>query len=1230
MKKENDSILLRVSETCLSDNAAVTGCNYCKKIGMPILIARYAVRGNESSLFNPTMKADDRVADAMPWDLRPDRTINIQHDRSQQNQTSENEESITLPSFAEYILRRPRQGYLYVYDEINGGEWKGYYIDPKGYIKSDILSNPTSLSSGEGFSCNSNPENVAFGSVITLPFPEISRKVYLAYVESAWSYEWRNKIAKDEKWRKSHMQSFIMSSNCSGSDIYPIEQLEELIFEYSNDTLMVQMDNNNLLFSEILGLFGSIQSIARYTKETIINHAKKHHYPTPFILALHDDIGITLHLNELRVAQQLMLQDKMKDPEIKRRHLCVTSLMSLESSIRSSPYAAVKYDGVPRAKSLGKKMWELVSADDLTEKKPITDDFHVEGIADGCTYKYWLQKEAMEKALDKERLHEDPFSYGHYDAQDREFLIPTGGQKLREAWDAQAAAQEQIAKEFYQSKYFDYNQYYYDKIKIINESENVKNVSFRLDIDYCWWLKNKLFLALECYDNDDLCHRSVATSLLSRALIGGIISQASRDLWKQFHDAPEEKNNTTIIKGILGWNDELAKKLQEFLATDTAGSVDNKKKPKTIFEEFYIKEIGKLVKKLNSLYKDKNKIIDKDFSQKALNAFKTMHESAQEIADTLESTHHAIITSEQYIATNGLTEEIRSRANNKAIKYSQYEFHSSGLRVTQFKTLRIMHAHRMACMDIVAHVKSLEAINNKVLSRTAIIESLETKYALLSRQMFAINNMERHIVFIERPIVDFFDDITRLKAQKVSDQLKNIKNNPITVYDKNSDPGSTKIDEKTIKYNNPDIDLYSNSLMEQAIIYCDNNAFVIENNAKNISAIEDNITPSSSAAEQLDKEIALKKYNQILRAEYTKSINGDFRNRWVGRLSRLAVYWGFIESFEKLSKNPTDIQAWWKMSSSVVFVVQSYFDVWEQAAKTRLAYLDAAQKAEITIQGTAPEYLITGSKVAGAEAQFAKLWSKRIGVLGSTISIIDGLRELAHAQDMSQHGELRRDVLLTEVKGWMSIASGFIGIILIDTVFLGGALAIFAFAIALWLLPSTDTLIPLGVRNWLRRSLFKLPDDHARYFPFANWEEEQAAFKTMLKGIEISTKIVKGYDGYRLTVTMDTPLEISTNFKYLLEVKVDNFFYKTFEWKIEKEKYYFIDIVDYSYEGVSIESDINELKNLDVNEKNHNIEKDVEFDIKSMVYKHQPKIVRILIMQLNEEVIDSYIFDVES
>ena len=359
------------------------------------------------------------------------------------------------------------------------------------------------------------------------------------------------------------------------------------------------------------------------------------------------------------------------------------------------------------------------------------------------------------------------------------------------------------------------------------------------------------------------------------------------------------------------------------------------------------------------------------------------------------------------------------------------------------------------------------------------------------------------------------------------------------------------------------------------------------------------------------------------------------RDRWVGRLSRLAIYWGFIESFKKLCKNPTDLQAWWKMSSSVVFVTQSYFDMWEQAAKKRIAYLNAAQKAEIEIQGIAPEYLITGSNVANAEAQFAKLWSKRIGVLGSIISIVDGLCELAHADEMSRHGALRGDVLITEAKGLLSIASGIVGIILIETVFVGGLLAIFAFAIALWLLPSTETLLPLGIRNWLRRSLFKLASDNARYLPFKTWEEEQSAFNTALKGIEIDTDIIESYDYYRLTITMTSPIETSTNITYSLALENSYYFEPVFEFGLghntkNNEEKYEIKARNISNKRTRIPEKLNGTKNPNIKKEAHNTKTTITLDVKKNEYINKSGAAILLIKQSSsDEIIDSYTFKLE-
>ena len=1290
MGEEHFDLKLIATERCHPDQPSSDSCTYCKKQGMPILIARYAVRGKAVSSFMPIMPANDKVAQAMPWDLRPKRTIDVQRldttGEGDNSQIIEVFDPVTLPSFAEYILRRPRKGYIYVYDEIYGGQWRGYYIDHKGYIKSEKLGEPTSLLDTDEFSCNSNPDNVALGSIITLPNPNISRVVYLTYVEAPWSAEWREKIAKDENWRKSHMQSFTMSAQCSGPDIYPIDQLEKLVFEYSSDILMFRYDSSNTLLKTISNTIKGQHSISEHTKKTLIKQAADNHYPTPFIFALHDDVGITLHLNELRVAQQLMIQDQQQNPEEKRRRLCITSIMSLEESICTSPYARVTYDpskdekvtlsteewqekhgiskinageityGTPQSNIVA-DLWEKISPTSLTEKKPIPKDFRVDGIAGGKTYEQCLQADRQQREDDKKFAHEHVFlnAMSHNSGNNG---APTANLteagKLESYWDDQYQAQEQLVKEFYSDKYFLYKSYYQQKEKMLAEGKRIKEISERLDIDYCWWLENRLSNALECYDDTDINHRAVALSLLERALTGGIIAQSSRNLWKKFYYNPHKYS--LVIKGVLGWSDELAKNIQEYLSQDTSGPITNKRKPKTLFEEYYIKEIGKTIKKVNSLYKDRKKLAEKDFSSKALSALKKMHEDAQSIADTIESTHKSIMGSEYYISLNGTTKENRESAqrnidnNANVAGIASEEFHSSGLKVTQFKMLRIMHAHRMMCMDIVAHVQSLETINNQIISQSEQLSKLEAAYSRISQQLFTINNIDRHIIFLERPITDFFDDITRQKAEKLSSQIKEIKSNPIVIDQPNTDPAATNESNKnkTIKSNTPDIHTYSNATIDQPIIYNDNNAATIEEAVNKLSPIEDFSEHTTSAA-RIDKEIERARYNKILREQYSHSMRGDLRDRWVGRLSRLAIYWGFIESFKTLCTKPGDLKAWWKMSNSVVFVTQSYFDVWEQAAKQRNFYLKGAAKAEETLYGAVSENLIVGSKIASNEMQFAKLWSKRIGLVGSSMSIIDGLCDISHAHYMSRHGELEDDVTITKIKGCLGVLSGIIGIILIETVFIGGFIALFAFAIALWLLPSTETLMPLGVRNWLRRSLLKRPDDNARYLPFKNWEEEQAAFKTIFKGIEVDTDIAYHSNinlnpdppCYTMTFNITAPSSVATEVEYYLDFMQNYSFVNIFSCKVKP--------VDISHNKYEIEEKINlpsrfkrpsyeGLLNPHLDVQTHTIKLIIYINLcrkpklfkKGHLHDHLEKDqLRFTIKDANMDIIDRYSFDLE-
>lgn len=159
-----------------------TGCNFCRRVGLPIVPVRLSVKEKGDPL--PGLPANLSIPIAAEGD-------------------------------AAYTLRLMREGFLYIWAE-RAARWIDYYVTGDGYfyLLPENGSVPPNLANGDIAPCITQPVELATASLITLPVKPagMTNGVYwFAWSSEKWTPAVRLK-QEDAAWRSQSMQAFDMDA----------------------------------------------------------------------------------------------------------------------------------------------------------------------------------------------------------------------------------------------------------------------------------------------------------------------------------------------------------------------------------------------------------------------------------------------------------------------------------------------------------------------------------------------------------------------------------------------------------------------------------------------------------------------------------------------------------------------------------------------------------------------------------------------------------------------------------------------------------------------------------------------------------------------------------------------------------------------------------------------------------------------------------------------------------
>lgn len=332
-------------------NSGQAKCDFCARVGLPILPLRYAVVPSylPGAVTNPVgwSHLGESLKGAPPEGLKTHR----------------------------YALRTLRKGYVMIY--FGSGLWHGYVVSAGGHLRklADIddpdFKNDREMSA----QCVRAGHNIPASFITIPPLPHgevrmIPTKVWIAFSDVLWTREVRQQYERHARgaraMRGARFQAFMTDSlgkqADSLSDAFQLspneeataERLNTLVVEYAADAAQAASRTHyeatdpydpkkrkNTLWESVHGMSmrtGEAAAVAKHaTKLTTSYHDKL----MASAVVLDDPVGIVQELNATRLKVVESRQRYLSDPRVARPLLISQSIMGLKAMIGEQALASV-------------------------------------------------------------------------------------------------------------------------------------------------------------------------------------------------------------------------------------------------------------------------------------------------------------------------------------------------------------------------------------------------------------------------------------------------------------------------------------------------------------------------------------------------------------------------------------------------------------------------------------------------------------------------------------------------------------------------------------------------------------------------------------------------------------------------------------------------------------------------------------------------------------------------
>uniref|UniRef100_UPI001CB6FE62 T6SS effector BTH_I2691 family protein n=1 Tax=Salinicola aestuarinus TaxID=1949082 RepID=UPI001CB6FE62 len=496
-------------------------CRYCQRPkGIPILPVRYSVCRIED---NPNLRAlpDDRVSAFTQIGLDKQTVDGVEQTKAPVNQ---------------YILRRLRQGYLYVYDEGNG-DWYGFAVASTGELQQFPVAEPPDEPPGD-FACvhEGHSDKASF---FTLTNAESVTRVFIAYTEHAWPRAHLREKGNDAAWREQHMQCLDASAWVASQQArhaFPKEAIEQYLPELGESEAVYQASchYSGVGSSRVAQCDGAPQLV-----RCMVERTGSLPESVPLMFAVNDEAGIIEELNAYRHEPAQRMQDFLEQGDNARKVLWLSARERLKNGFEASNAERrqqIEESTAPRIERENDEARRITEARHRNFQRAIDN----------------AESEAERARLREERdqydaLYADGYSQlkgGEWERQNQLARLERHSDKLEDEFEG-----------LYRDEADGFESDYVDLRDLCSEQTK------RFDADYARWVDQHLERCVSRYSDSDLHHGIGASSIIADTLQGGILGEDSLALWRRLVELDDK--NALLIRAFAANLASLGEQLLE-------------------------------------------------------------------------------------------------------------------------------------------------------------------------------------------------------------------------------------------------------------------------------------------------------------------------------------------------------------------------------------------------------------------------------------------------------------------------------------------------------------------------------------------------------------------------------------------------------------------------------------------------------------------------------------------
>jgi len=563
----SEHLLKQIDDACVELPGVQQGqCPLCERVGLPILPVRYSVcqrsletRGFAELPTNRVVEFTDIRLDQSVSDQGPSARTLGSHVRDYLGDATDSQVS-------KYILRQLRPGYFYLLDDENdrnihdgttsgdriNHNWYAYVVTTDGmFYQYSISETPPSPEQPE-FTCGLNDDDrrtrIVSASVIALDSVDTAKNIYYLYTEHPLSSDFLNHLrtgrySDGRRMRDVAMQCFDVEQwrNNTGEIQQPYAfTSEELhhVAEYSDNAEGMEAffwpdQSNRQLFT---------RKELRQALSHRLRAASSQLQDKSLVLAVHDEVGLINELNAYRQAPLELLEEFLHQYDDqgypnRRNLLCYKAIDIFEKNYRVQRKIAQEPTNRRIEKTSEPKITKLQGQIDQLNRQ-------IEEIrSDGDIS--WLDKTRIDRLRNERSDLQDQIDCLKEDNEDSTEepwrLINAYNKELADCYALPDAAVDPETSKRINPDLEDFKVRYERLIAKINKLVRA------YDEDYSLWVEAHLDRVTLRYSDDTYSPGLRMSGMLSNALLGGILSDASKRLWERLAgnlDSPQ----STLMK----------------------------------------------------------------------------------------------------------------------------------------------------------------------------------------------------------------------------------------------------------------------------------------------------------------------------------------------------------------------------------------------------------------------------------------------------------------------------------------------------------------------------------------------------------------------------------------------------------------------------------------------------------------------------------------------------------